>query len=118
LRRDGLAGVLERRTLPHRRGKTSIAAHVPVPLQQQIVRLALAPPFTARERARIVQTCHALAIDYRGIQQILALHPLSPEVLQLHHQTLQQTHLPPCAASQQLPLALEPTAHAQRLVHA
>ena len=117
-RRDGLAGLLDQRTLPHRRGKTPLAAHVPVPIQPQIVRLALAHPFTARELARIIQIWHALPIDYRGIQRILALHRLSPEVLQLHHQTLRQTHLPPFTTGQQLPLALELTTHAQRLAQA
>lgn len=117
-RRDGLAGLLDQRPLPHRRGKPPLAAHVPVPSQQQIVRLALAHPFTARELARSIQIWHALPIDYRGIQRILALHRLSPEVLQLHHQTLRQTHLPPFATGQQLPLALEPTTHAQRLAQA
>ena len=61
-RRHGLAGLLDHRTLPHRRGKPTIEAHVPVSIQQQIVRLALAHPFSARELAWIIQTCYALAI--------------------------------------------------------
>ena len=80
-RRNGLTGLLDRRTLSHRRGKPPIETQVPVPIQQQIVRLALAPPFTARELARIVQTCHALPIDHRGIRRVLALHHLSPRRL-------------------------------------
>ena len=71
-RHDGLYGLLDHRTLPHRRGKTPIEAQVPVHIQQQIVRLALAHPFTARELARIVQTCHAIAVDHRGIRRVLA----------------------------------------------
>ena len=117
-RRNGLTGLLDRRTLSHRRGKPPIETQVPVPIQQQIVRLALAHPFTAHELARIVQTCHALPIDHRGIRRVLALHHLSPDVLQLHYAILQQTHLPSFAAGQQLPLALEPTTHAQRLAQA
>jgi transposase InsO family protein len=117
-RRDGLYGLLDRRTLPHRRGKTPIEAQMPVSIQQQIVRLALAHPFTARELARIVQTCHAIAVDHRGIRRVLDLHHLSPDVLQLHYETFQQAHPPPFPAGQQLPLALEPTTHAQRLAQA
>lgn len=117
-RRDGLYGLLDRRTLQHRRGKTPIEAQVPVHIQQQIVRLALAHPFTARELARIVQTCHAIAVDHRGIRRVLDLHHLSPDVLQLHDETLQRAPLPPFPAGQQLPLALAPTTHAQRLAQA
>jgi hypothetical protein len=39
-------------------------------------------------------------------------------MLQLHYETLQRAHLPPFPAGQQLPLALEPTTHAQRLAQA
>ena len=117
-RRDGLYGLLDHRTLPHRRGKTPIEAQVPVHIQQQIVRLALAHPFTARELARIVQTCHAIAMDHRGIRRVLDLHHLSPDALRLHYETLQQAHLPPFPAGQQLPLALEPSTHAQRVAQA
>lgn len=117
-RRDGLHGLLDRRTLPHRRGKTPIAAQMPVSIQQQIVRLALAHPFTTRELARMVRTCHAIAVDHRGIRRVLDLHHLSPDVLQLHYETLQRAHLPPFPAGQQRPLAFEPTTHAQRLAQA
>jgi hypothetical protein len=87
-------------------------------VQHQIVRLALAHPFTARELARMVQTCYALPIDHRGIRRVLDLHQLSPAVLRLHYQTTQQATLPPFSAGQQLDLALEPTPHAQRLLQA
>lgn len=117
-RRDGLAGLLDQRTLPHRRGKPPIEAHVPVPIQQQIVRLALAHPFSARELAWIIQTCYALAIDHRGIRRVLDLHHLSPDVLRLHYATRQPDHLLPGSASEQLPLAFEPTTLAQRLAQA
>ena len=46
-RRNGLTGLLDRRTLSHRRGKPPIETQVPVPIQRQIVRLALAHPFMA-----------------------------------------------------------------------
>jgi leucine-zipper of insertion element IS481 len=49
--RDGLYGLLDRRTLQHRRGKTPIEAKMPASVQQRIVRLALAHPFTTRELA-------------------------------------------------------------------
>jgi transposase InsO family protein len=116
--RAGLIGLLDHRTLPHTRGTARIEARVPLHIQQQIVRLALAHPFTARELARIVQTCYELAIDHRGVRRILELHQLSPTVLRLHYQITQQTSLPPFPASQQLDLGLEPTTHAQRLLQA
>jgi len=117
-RRDGLAGLLDQRTLPHRRGKSPIEAQVPVPIQQQIVRLVLAHPFSARELARIIQTCHGLAIDHRGIRRVLDLHHLSPDVLQLYYATRQPDYLPPCSPGEQLPLAFEPTTPTQRLTQA
>jgi len=116
--RAGLVGLLDRRTLPHARGKGPIEARVPPYVQQQIVRLALAHPFTARELARIVQTCYEIAIDHRGIRRVLDLHQLSPDVLQLHYQATQQTSLPPLPVGPQLDLALAPTTHAQRLAQA
>jgi transposase IS481 family protein len=117
-RRDGLYGLLDHRTLPHRRGKTPIEAQVAAHIQQQIVRLAFAYPFTAPELARMVQTCHAIAVDHRGIRWALDRHHLPPDALRQHHEALQQAHLPPFAAGQQLLLALEPTTHAQRLAQA
>jgi hypothetical protein len=117
-RRDGLAGLLDQRTWPHRRGKPPIEAYVPVPIQQQIVRLALAHPFSARELAWIIQTSYALAIDHRGIRRVLDLHHLSPDVLRLHYANRQPDHLAPCSAGEQLPLGFEPTTLAQRLAQA
>jgi Integrase core domain/Homeodomain-like domain len=116
--RAGIVGLLDRRTLPHARGKAPIEARVPPDIQQQVVRLALAHPFTTRELARIVQTCHAIAIDHRGIQRVLDVHQLTPEVLRLHHQATPRTPLPPLPSGQQLDLGLEPTTRAQRLLHA
>jgi hypothetical protein len=84
--RAGIVALLDRRTLPHARGKAPIEARLPPDIQQQVVRLALAHPFTTRELARIVQTCHAITIDHRGIQRVLEVHQLAPAVLRLHHQ--------------------------------
>jgi hypothetical protein len=92
----------------------AIETRVPIPIQQQVVRLALAHPFTYRELARIIQTCDALTMDYRGMQRVLALHQLSPEVLRLQHHTLEQAPPPPLPSGQQLTLPLAPTTHAQR----
>ena len=114
----GIVGLLDRRTLPHARGKPPIEARVPPEIQPQVVRLALAHPFTAHELARIVQTCHGIAIGHRGIQRVLGVHQLTPDVLRLHHQATQPTPLPPLPSGQQLDLALEPTTRAQRLLHA
>lgn len=116
--RAGLVGLLDHRTLPHPRPPSTIDVRVPLHVQHQIVRLALAHPFTARELARIVQTCYDLLLDHRGIRRVLALHQLSPDVLRLHYQTTQQASLPPFSAGQQLELTLEPTTHAQRLLQA
>jgi hypothetical protein len=55
--RAGLVGLLDHRTLSHTRGTSSLDERIPLHVQHQIVRLALAHPFTARELARIVQTC-------------------------------------------------------------
>src|SRR5215468_1943419 len=118
LQRAGLVGLLEHRALPHTRGKSPVEVRIPLHVQQQIVRLALAPPFTARELARIIQTCYELAIEHRGVRRVLELHQLSPAVLSLHDQTTQPAALPPFPARQQLDLALEPPSHAQRLLQA
>jgi hypothetical protein len=116
--RAGLVGLLDHRTLPHTRGKFPIEVRVLLHVQHQIVRLALAHPFTARELARIIQTCYEMPIDHRGVRRVLELHQLSLEVLRLHYQTTQQAALPPFPAGQQLDLALEPTTRAQRLIQA
>jgi hypothetical protein len=114
-RRAGVIGLLDRRTLPHPRGRPPIATHLPQSIQQRIVRPALAHPFTARKLARIVRECYHQPIDYRGIQRVLAQHRLSPAVLQRHHQAAQPTSLPPPLPAQQLTLPLEPHTLAQRL---
>ena len=116
--RAGLVGLLDRRTLPHARGKVPIEARVPPYVQQPIVRLALAHPFTARELAPIIPTCYEMTLDHRGIRRVLDLHQLAPEVLPRHDHTTQQTALPPFPAGPQLDLALAPTTHAQRLAQA
>ena len=76
--RAGLVGLLDHRTLPHPRGKAPVEVRLAPHIQQQIIRLALAHPFTARELARIVHTCYDIAIDHRGIRRVLELHQLSP----------------------------------------
>jgi transposase len=114
-RRAGVMGLLDQRTLPHPRGRPPIDTRLPQYIQQHIVRLAMAHPFTARELARIVQECYHQPIDYRGIQRVLARHRLSPAALQRHHQAAQQASLLPPASPQQLTLPLEPHTLAQRL---
>ena len=83
-RRAGLPGLVDRRTLPHMRGKPAVDALLPRHIQQHIVRLAIAHPFSARELARIVRDCYHEPVDYRGIQRVLAQHHLSPDALQHH----------------------------------
>ena len=114
-RRAGVMGLLDRRTLPHPRGRPPIDTRLPQYIQQHIVRLALAHPFTARELVRIVQECYHQSIDYRGIQRVLARHRLSPAALQRHRQAAQQAPLPTPARTQQLALPLDPHTLAQRL---
>ena len=88
----------------------------PLHIQQQIVRLALAHPFTARELARIVRD-GSLAIDHRGIQRVLGLHRLSPAVLASSPR--RATGFPPApATSAARPRASNPPTHAQRLPQA
>ena len=53
--RAGLLGLIDQRTRPYRRGKPAVLDLLPRPMQQHIVRLALAHPFTERELARIVR---------------------------------------------------------------
>ena len=69
----------------------------------------------ARELARIIRAGYHYAIDYRGIQRVLAPHRLSPETLRLHHHRAQQAPSPPWPPGHQLGLPFEPAAHAQRL---
>ena len=114
-RRAGMLGLIDRRTLPHPRGRPPIEIRLPQHIQQHVVRLALAHPFTARELARIVQECYHQPVDYRGIQRVLARHRLSPAALQRHHQATPPASLPLPPRTQQLPLPLEPHTRAQRL---
>src|SRR5919198_6502639 len=117
-RRAGLLGLVDRRTIPHARGKPTIGAVLPRSIQQHIVRLAIAHPFTARELARIVRDCYRYPVDYRGIQRVLAQHHLSPDALQCHRLRAQQAPAPPWPPEPPLGLPFEPTAYAQRLEHA
>jgi hypothetical protein len=66
-RRSGLLGLVDRRTLPHPRGKPGAAVFLPRHIQQHVVRLAMAHPFTARELARMVRDGYHYAVDHRGI---------------------------------------------------
>jgi hypothetical protein len=114
-RRAGILGLIDRCILPHPRGRPPIEIRLPQHIQQHIVRLALAHPFTARELARIVQECYHQGVDYRGIQRVLARHRLSPAALQRHHQAAPHAFLPIPPPTQQLALPLEPHPRAQRL---
>jgi hypothetical protein len=114
-RRAGILGLIDRRTLPHPRGRPPIDTRLPHPIQQHVVRLALAHPFTARELARMVQECYHQPVDSRGIQRVLAQHRLSPIALQRHHQAASQPSLPLPPPTQPLALPLEPHTLAQRL---
>jgi hypothetical protein len=117
--RGGFWGLLDGRHHGHRRGKPPVEQVIPSPVQQQIVRLALAHPFTYRELARIVHQCYDYALDHHGIRRLLELHHLSPEILAQHHHKAQQAPPPPplspCA---QMELPLAPTSQAQRLAQA
>ena len=117
-RRHGLLGLIDRRTLRHSRGRPAVETLLPRHLQQHIVRLALAHPFTARELARIIRDGYHYAVDYRGIQRVLAQHHLSPGTLRLHHHQAQQTLSRPWPPGEQLGLPFEPATHAQRVEHA
>jgi transposase len=117
-RRHGLLGLSDRRTLPHTRGKPGAAVFLPRHIQQHVVRLAMAHPFTARELARIVRDGYHYPVDHRGVQRVLAEHHLSPEALQRHRQRAQQVPAPPWPPEPPLGLPFEPAAHAQRLEQA
>jgi hypothetical protein len=88
-RRAGSLGLIDRRTLPHPRGRRPIDTRLPQYIQQHIARLAMAHPFTARELAQIVRECDYQAIDDRGIHRVLAQHWLSPAALQHHRRAAQ-----------------------------
>jgi transposase len=114
----GLQGLVDQRKLPHRRGRPPVEAVLPEPIQQHIVRLAIAHPFTCRELARIIQEGYGHRVDHRGIQQVLEHHHLSPEVLALHRHQAQQAPPPPLPVPAQMALPLVPTTRGQRLVQA
>ena len=115
--RWGLWGLLDGRIRGHRRGKPPVEHVVPTAIQQQVIRLALAHPFTDRELARMVQGCYGYPIDHHGIWRLLAFHHLSPEVLAQHHRKAQQLPPPPFSQAQ-MELPLTPTSLAQRLAQA
>ena len=119
--RKGLIGLVDRRRLKHRRGKPPVEEVLPVYVQQQVVRLAIAHPFTYRELARIVEVCHGYTVDHHGIRRLLEIHHLSTEVLKTHHQQAQQAvPPPPLPTSEQLELSFTPRALSlsQRLTQA
>jgi transposase len=116
--RSGLLGLVDQRTLPHARGQPGADVFLPRHIQQQIVRLAMAHPFTARELARIVRDSSHFPVDHRGIQRVLAQHHLSPEALRLHHHRARQAPSPPWPPGHQLGLPFETIGHAQRLEQA
>jgi leucine-zipper of insertion element IS481 len=117
-RGDGLLGLIDRRTLPHARGKPGAAVFLPRHIQQHVVRLAMAHPFTARELARIVRDGYHYPVDHRGIQRVLADHYLSPETLQRHRQRAQQAPTPSWPPEPPLGLPVDPAPYAQRLEQA
>jgi transposase len=117
-RRSGLLGLIDQRTLPHARGKPAAEVFLPRHIQQHIVRLAMAHPFTAHELAQIVREGYHYPVDHRGIQRVLTHHHLSADALQRHRQRAQQAPSPPCPPGHQLGLPFEPTAYAQRLEQA
>jgi Homeodomain-like domain-containing protein len=117
-RREGLLGLIDRRQRPHPWGKTSIAALLPRHVQQHRVQLAIAPPFTARELARIVQATYHLAGDHRGSRRVLEWPHLSPDVLKHRRQQAQQASGPALSPDPQRALPCEPTTLAQRLAQA
>jgi transposase len=117
-RHEGLLGLIDQRKLPHPWGKTSIEELLPRHIQQHLVQLAIAHPFTDRELARIVQEAYHVSVDHRGIRRVLEWHHLSPEVLKHRRQKAQQAPLPALPPDQQLALPFESTTLAQRLAQA
>jgi transposase InsO family protein len=116
--RHGLLGLINRRQLPHPWGKTAIEELLPRHIQQHIVQLAIAHPFTDRELARIVRACYHHAIDHRGIRRVLDWHQLSPDALQSRRHRAQQAPLPALPPDQQHALPFEPSTLAERLAQA
>jgi hypothetical protein len=66
--RAGLLGLVDQRTRPYRRGKPAVLDLLPQSIQQHLVRLAMAHPFTARELARIVREGYGYAVDHLPIK--------------------------------------------------
>jgi hypothetical protein len=110
--------LIDQRTLPHARGKPAAEVFPPRHIQQHIVRLAMAHPFTAHELAQIVREGYHYPVDHRRIQRVLARHHLSPDALQRHRQRDQQAPSPPWPPGHQPGLPFELTAYAQRLEQA
>ena len=117
-RHDGLLGLSDRRTLPHARGQPAVPDVWPRHLQQHLGRLAIAPPFTARELGRLVRDGYGSLVDHRGLQRGLDQHHLSPAVLPRHHHRAAQVPARPWPSEEPLGLPSEPTTQAQRLAHA
>jgi transposase len=116
--REGLLGRIDRRQLPHPWGKTPMEALLPRHVQQHLVPLAIAHPFTDRELARMVRVAYHLSVDHRGIRRVLEWHHLSPDVLPHRRQQAQQASFSPLPPDPQLALPFEPTTLAQRLTQA
>jgi hypothetical protein len=116
-RHDGFLGLIGA-PCPMRGGKPGADVFLPRHIQQLIVRLALAHPFTARELARIIRDGYHYPVDHRGIQRVLAQHHFSPEALQRHRYRAQQIPSPPWSPGNQLGLPFEPAAYVQRLEQA
>lgn len=111
-------GLIDRRNLPHPWGRTSVEELLPRHIQQHIVQLAIAHPFTDRELARIVRDYYRYTIDHRGIRRVLDWHQLSPEALQSRRYQAQQAPLSAPPLDQQLALPFEPSTLAERLAQA
>ncbi|MFH1740016.1 MAG: DDE-type integrase/transposase/recombinase [bacterium] len=117
--RLGFWGLIDGRSRMHRRGKPPIEQMLPNPIQQQIIRLALAHPFTHRELAGIVRVCYNYTVHHQGIRRLLEVHHLSSEALARHHRETQQAPAPPSLPFQsQTELPIAPTSPAQRLAQA
>jgi transposase InsO family protein len=116
--RDGLLGLVDQRKLPHPWDKIPLEERLPRHVQQHIVQLAIAHPFTDRELARIVREAYHVSVDHRGIRRVLEWHHLSPDILQHRRQKAQQAPLPPLHLDQPTALPLEPATRAQRLTQA
>jgi site-specific DNA recombinase len=73
--RAGLVGLLDHRTLPHTRGKSPIEVRIPLHVQHQIVRLALAHPFTAHANPAMtsVTSVHQGAFGDSDVPQVTPL---------------------------------------------